>query len=267
MDRNGLLDRSRRTIFQQGSGLVPVAQEPLPNNKDLLALDELLTTETGSIAFACSRRDSRKRTVVSPHTKLLKNVRESFADINSDQLLKEVPKSWERVGDVLIFPREAFRSPCWSALGDELWRTVAATFSVSKLARGHQIEGDGFRTPKLELLLGNNGWTKHRENGIIYVLDVTRSMFASGNTAERVRVGQLSCEGETVVDMYAGIGYFTLPYILKANAEVVHACEWNPVAVEGLKCALEANRVGPGKCVIHFGDNSKVGTSDIVPLH
>ncbi len=36
---------------------------------------------------------------------------------------------------------------------------------------------------------------------------------------------------EAIVDLYAGIGYYTLPFLVAAGAEIVHACEWNPNSV------------------------------------
>jgi predicted RNA methylase len=60
-------------------------------------------------------------------------------------------------------------------------------------------------------------------------------MFSAGNAPERHRVASFRCEGEVVVDMYAGIGYFTLPYLIHAGAQLVHACEWNPDAVIALR--------------------------------
>lgn len=41
------------------------------------------------------------------------------------------------------------------------------------------------------------------------------------------------------MDLFAGIGYFTLPYLVHASAMHVHACEWNPAAVEALKKNLK----------------------------
>ena len=108
------------------------------------------------------------------------------------------------------------------------------------------------------LLLGDDGWVVHRDNGIKYSYDVTRCMFSAGNISEKLRVAQLSCVGETVVDLYAGIGYFTLPYLVHAGAHAVHACEWNPHALEALARNLELNGVAD-RCTIHPGDNTIVG--------
>lgn len=55
----------------------------------------------------------------------------------------------------------------------------------------------------------------------------------------------------------SGIGYFTLPYLAHAGASHVHACEWNPDAVEALKKNLVANGVSD-RCTVHQGDNRQV---------
>jgi len=75
----------------------------------------------------------------------------------------------------------------------------------------------GTRDSQALLLLGGSGWVQHKEGGVAYSLDVTKCMFSSGNTTERQRMAKLQCCGETVVDLYAGIGYYTLPFLCKAG--------------------------------------------------
>jgi len=111
-------------------------------------------------------------------------------------------------------------------------------------------------------------WVIHKESGISYVLDVTKSMFSSGNTTEKARVAKLGKPGEIVLDAYAGIGYFTLPY-LKAGVEHVYALELNPYSVTALRRALLINTLPDHKnnsqvkipahrrCTIIPGDNRR----------
>ena len=56
--------------------------------------------------------------------------------------------------------------------------------------------------------------------------------------------------GKTVVDLFAGIGYFTLAYLKHAGAEHVYACEWNPAAVQALTKNLVLNNIEPTRCTI-----------------
>lgn len=71
-------------------------------------------------------------------------------------------------------------------------------------------------------------------------------------------------EGETVLDLYAGIGYYSLPILVHSKAAHVHACEWNPHALESLRVNLEANGVIE-RCTIHGGDN-RLSNEDICGL-
>jgi tRNA wybutosine-synthesizing protein 2 len=100
------------------------------------------------------------------------------------------------------------------------------------------------RTPKTEVLWGDGGEVRHRENGYTYILDPAKVMFAQGNRAEKMRMAKLVCHGtpaERVADMFAGIGYFTLP--MAGNGAFVHAMEINPVAFDFLRRNLKENNL------------------------
>ena len=71
--------------------------------------------------------------------------------------------------------------------------------------------------------------------------------------------------GETVVDLFAGIGYFSLPYLVHAKAEFIHACEWNPAAVAALRKNLRANKISECRYQVHEGDNRNSVESIPVP--
>jgi len=42
-------------------------------------------------------------------------------------------------------------------------------------------------------------------------------MFAAGNGTERIRFSEMDATGETVLDMFAGIGYFSIPMAKRAG--------------------------------------------------
>ena len=173
------------------------------------------------------------------------------------KLVSEVPKSWEKHGDLVVLPQNSFTSPMWQTFGAILWETVARALKCKRLALDRKVLCDQFRTSGAMLVLGEDGWVGHVDNCVRYIFDVTKCMFSSGNISEKLRITGLDCTGETIVDLYAGIGYFTLPYLVHTGAKVVHACEWNPDAVQGLRRGLAANGV-EDRCIVHFGDNRKV---------
>ena len=102
---------------------------------------------------------------------------------------------------------------------------------------------------------GAPGWARVKEGGVHFSFDITRVMFCSGNVTERMRMGRVDAAGETVVDLYAGIGYYTLNFLKHGGAAVVHACEWNPNSLLALRSNLAANGVAD-RCVLPPGDNA-----------
>jgi len=91
-----------------------------------------------------------------------------------------------------------------------------------------------------------------------YSYNVDKSMFCAGNNTERIRMGQVPCVNETIVDLYAGIGYFTLPFLVHGHARHVYACEWNPDSMEALRRNLQANHIDDDRYTLLLGDNQLV---------
>src|SRR5207249_9792047 len=90
------------------------------------------------------------------------------------------------------------------------------------------------RRPDVRVLWGNGTETVHVEGGIRYALDVARVMFSSGNLAERMGLADRVRPGVVVVDLFAGIGYFSLPIAVRSRAKRVYACELNPGSLRDL---------------------------------
>ena len=65
-------------------------------------------------------------------------------------------------------------------------------------------------------------------------------------------------KGETIVDLYCGVGYYTIPFLLHGKAEHVHACEWNPNSIISIKENLrKAGEDVESRCTLYEGDNNK----------
>lgn len=211
---------------------------------------------------AIARFKSPSQSLKSSLQRVLSQLQPLLPEEKVDRLMADLPSSWERHGDLVLLPSQTFTSSEWRQIIARLpdfWETVARGLGCLRLARDSEISRDGFRSSRAVLLVGSDPWVEHVDNGIKYVFDVTRIMFSSGNITEKLRLAELDCHGEVVVDLYAGIGYFTLPYLIHAGSDTVHACEWNPAAVEGLRRGLVANGVLE-RCVLHEGDCREVCT-------
>lgn len=113
---------------------------------------------------------------------------------------------------------------------------------VNRVVRLGRIRGVQ-REPEVEVLWGEGTETVHRENHCLFKLDVARIMWSKGNTTERKRMAQLVEDGETIVDLFAGIGYFTIPMAVHARPGKIYAVEINPVAHAYLSENIHLNKV------------------------
>lgn len=103
----------------------------------------------------------------------------------------------------------------------------------------------------------SSGWITVTEQGIRQSLDMMRVMFSRGNISEKIRFGKLVQEGEVIVDLYAGIGYYTLPAVVHGKASKVYACEWNEHAAAALKYNVSDNKISD-RVEVLVGDSRKV---------
>lgn len=105
------------------------------------------------------------------------------------------------------------------------------------------IHGE-YRTPVVELLWGNlPPEIMHTEYGVHYYLDPSKLMFSLGNLYERLKTASMVRSWEIVVDMFAGLGQFTIPIAVHSRPKIIHAIEINPVAFNFLVKNIKINGV------------------------
>jgi tRNA wybutosine-synthesizing protein 2 len=121
---------------------------------------------------------------------------------------------------------------------DKLLKTPGVK-RIVKLGRINGLK----REPDVEVIVGDGTETVHRENKCSFKLDVARIMWSKGNTTERKRMSQLPDDGETIVDMFAGIGYFSIPMAVHSNPEKIYSVEINPVSHGYLCDNVKLNKV------------------------
>ena len=107
------------------------------------------------------------------------------------------------------------------------------------------------REPERALLWGEGTETVHLEGGVRFAMDAARVMWSAGNVHERQRIPRLVRPGEVVVDLFAGIGYFTVPVAAKARPARVHAIELNPLSFAYLQRNVALNKVGDRVEAVH----------------
>ncbi len=106
-----------------------------------------------------------------------------------------------------------------------------------------EVAGE-FRLRPLEWLLGEKKTeTIHKEWGCMYKVDLANCYFSPRLSFERMRIARLVRPGETVVNMFAGVGCFSVLMAKLGRAQIVYSVDVNPIAVKYLQENARLNRV------------------------
>ncbi|MFX0039744.1 MAG: class I SAM-dependent methyltransferase family protein [Candidatus Heimdallarchaeota archaeon] len=195
-----------------------------------------------------------------------------FKDKLKEQLKKELteeqlsllPRGFQTLGQVIILKLNPKIIEKKELIGKKCLEIFPSIKSVY-INKG-KISGT-FREPdNIEFLLGiKNPIVEHKEHGLIYRFDITKIMFSKGNVNERKYLPTLVKNGEIIVDMFAGIGYFSLPIAKHSPAGKIYSIELNPESynylVENIKINHLDEKIIPikGNCKIEVVKLSKSG--------
>ena len=218
--REDLVDRHAKISKDGDYRLVPI----LDSSKDRIM----------ELGYQIVEGEAHSRDRTPPRERILRDL----SDLPED-VLAHLPMKWEYVGDIVILKLHPSADPYVSRIGE----VYADNLDVATVCVDRKGVSGEFRHPDMQVIHGTDTESVRLENGIRYRFDVTKVMFASGNIDERERMKNLDCSGETIVDMFAGIGYFTLPLAKFSGAKRIIACEKNPESFAFLKRNIELNDV------------------------
>ena len=156
-------------------------------------------------------------------------------------LLAVIPRAIDFVGEIAIVEITPKLVEYKTAIGQAILNAHKPTKTV--LAKSGAVEGV-FRLRDFEVIAGKKQTaTVYKEYGCLYHVDVAKAYFSPRLSSEHNRVANATNDGETVVDLFAGVGPFAVP-IAKMHKNVrVYGVDVNPDAVELLKRNIAVNRV------------------------
>ncbi len=170
-----------------------------------------------------------------------------------------LPSGFQRIGSIAILNLK----PDAMEHSREIANLILKRFRYIKTVclRSGPVSGE-LRKPSLSVIAGEDTTlTLHRENNCLFRVDVAKVMFSKGNLHERARIPRLVKDGETVADLFAGIGYFSIPVAKLSNPSRVYAIEKNPESFSLLKENIKLNKL---RNIIPIkGDNREVSLENV----
>lgn len=109
----------------------------------------------------------KKPKPLNQHEKLKKELKSLYASWD-ETWDEDLPKKWKIAQDLLILPSNCFQGEHWTSLksSELLWKTVAGSFKLRRIAQENKVKPDDFRSPNLILLFGDDPVVIVNNNGI-----------------------------------------------------------------------------------------------------
>jgi tRNA (guanine37-N1)-methyltransferase len=198
-------------------------------------------------------------------------LKETLTNTLSPEALRAVSSSFDIVGDIAIIKTFHSNPQDAQTVGKQILAIHKGIKTV--LSPTSAVKGD-HRTRTLTLLAGENKTvTKYKEAGCIFTVDVEKCYFSSRLKHERLRIATQVSPGETVVNMFAGVGCFSIIIAKTVPKTIVHSIDINPTAYQYMVENVRVNRVY-GKVYPILGDSKAAvetqlqGTADrvLMPL-
>lgn len=159
----------------------------------------------------------------------------------SPHLLASLPRAIEFVGEIAIVEIP----PELDAHKDVIGKAILEAHKNVKtvLAKAGAV-GGVHRVREFNVIAGEpKTATVHKEYGCQYHVDLARVYFSARLAYEHKRVASLVRDGETVIDMFAGVGPFSILIARTHERVKVYAIDVNSYAVELLRNNVKLNRV------------------------
>lgn len=227
LNKIGLINKKLKIKKNQNQLYIPINHQPT-----FLEL-ETLKKQISNFQILTSTFIQKKQQI--------KTLEELLAEKIPKYLLKNLPHSLDIIGDIAIIEIPSELKTYNQVLGAAILELHKNIKTV--LSKASPIKGD-YRVRSFDFLCGENRtYTTHLEYGCKYFLDISKVYFSPRLSQEHNRVSSLVKGNEVIVDLFAGIGPFSIP-IAKNNPEArIFSIDINPEAVEFLKKNIRLNRV------------------------
>jgi len=184
-----------------------------------------------------------------------KRLKTLLSEVLPPEEISHIYNSYDIVGDIAIIRLTGKSRKYSQIIADTIMKVHKNVRTV--LAQTSPVHGD-YRLRKLEHIAGEKRTTTiHRESGCLFSVDVDKCYFSPRLFYERMRIAKLVRDGETLVNMFAGVGCFSLVIAKHSNAAKIYSIDINPIAVQYMRENVKLNRAF-GRVIPIEGDAKEI---------
>jgi len=157
----------------------------------------------------------------------------------TDKELDLVYKSYDVIGTIAVIriPEQSVRHSEVIAEALLQQKNIKSVWRQSS-----PIYGD-YRLRKLQWVAGERkSVTVHREHGCLFKVDVEKCYFSPRLAFERIRIAELVEDNDVVVNMFAGVGCYSIVIAKYSKASKIFSIDVNPDAVRFMRENILLNK-------------------------
>lgn len=170
-----------------------------------------------------------------------RRLRDILADrLNPDEIHR-IYNSYDVIGDIAIIRLNDDLVDKAKIVAEAIMETQKR---VKTVLRQTSPVSDIYRIRKLEWVLGEKKTeTEYKEFGCVFKMDLAKVYFSPRLSNERMRIARKVKDNEVVVNMFAGVGTYSIIIARHSKPEKVYSIDINPEAVKYMKENIRINKV------------------------
>lgn len=182
-------------------------------------------------------------------------LKKALQGVLTEQEANDLYSAFDQIGDIIVVRIPDSLLSKKKIIGETLLEEVHPARSV--FYQSSDVSGD-FRTRKLEVIAGeDNTETEYREYGCRFRVDVEKAFFSPRLSTERKRIADLVQDGEVLINMFGGVGMFSIVAAKMKNC-TVYNIDLNPHASRLCEQNIKLNKKMKGKVISINGDAAQV---------
>ena len=180
-------------------------------------------------------------------------LKEALKDVLAENELKRVIKSYDVIGDILLIrvhPDLESKIEILTEALHKIYPRVKTIAAVPLYAHTDEL----YRTRDLEVIWGEKDMvTVHKESGSLFKVNLEHVFFSPRLSYERMRVARKVSSGETIINMFSGVGCFSIVIAAAQPQTKIYSIDVNPYAYEYMKENVALNKL-EGRVIPILGD-------------
>ncbi|UCC33060.1 MAG: class I SAM-dependent methyltransferase family protein [Candidatus Bathyarchaeota archaeon] len=183
------------------------------------------------------------------------NLKAILADRLSLEERELLYRSYDVIGDTAIIRIPDALKHRSKVIAEAIMQTQRHVKTV--LRQVTPVSGD-LRLRKVEWIVGDKkAEALHKENGCLFKIALERCYFSPRLSHERMRISEQVKLGEVIVNMFSGVGCYSIVIAKHSTVEKVYSIDINPAAVRYMQENVKLNKV-EGRVIPIEGDAKNI---------